>query len=82
MRSRSRRRLLAVWAALPLAGVLMTRGARAQAASRTLDVSVTDPLTKRDIGLRVRSPAGEGRAGLILLVRPAGLFGRQLERKA
>ena len=66
VRSRSRRRLLAACAALPLAGVLMMPDARAQAASRTLDVTVTDPLTNRDIGLRVRSPAGEGRAGLIL----------------
>ena len=66
VRSQGRRRLLAAWAAQPLAGVLMTPGARAQAASRTLDVSVTDPLTSRDIGLRVRSPAGVGRAGLIL----------------
>lgn len=66
VRSYRRRRLLAACAALPLGGVLMAPGARAQAASRTLDVSVTDPLTNRDIGLRVRSPAGEGRAGLIL----------------
>ena len=64
--SRSRRRLLGAWAALPLVGGLLTPDARAQAASRTLDVSVTDPLTNRDIGLRVRTPAGEGRAGLIL----------------
>ena len=64
--SHSRRRLLVACAALPFAGVLLTPDARAQAASRTIDVSVTDPLTNRDIGLRVRSPAGEGRAGLIL----------------
>ena len=65
-RSDGRRRLLAACAALPFAGVLMTGDARAQGASRSLDVSVTDPLTSRDIGLRVRSPAGGGRAGLIL----------------
>lgn len=40
--------------------------AMAETATRTLDVSVTDPATNRDIGLRVRSPAGDGRAGLIL----------------
>ena len=66
VQSRSRRRLLAACAALPLASVLMTPDVRGQSVSRTLDVSVTDPLTNRDIGLRVRSPAGEGRAGLIL----------------
>ena len=66
VRSRSRRRLLAVWAALPLASVCMSPDARAQASGDMLDVSVTDPLTNRDIGLRVRIPAGEGRAGLIV----------------
>ena len=66
VQSRSRRRLLAACAALPLASVLMTPDVRGQSVSRTLDVSVTDPLTNRDIGLRVRSPAGKGRAGLIL----------------
>ena len=66
VQSRSRRRLLAACAALPLASVLMTPDGRGQSVSRTLDVSVTDPLTNRDIGLRVRSPAGQGRAGLIL----------------
>ncbi len=67
LRSGNRRRLLVAGAALPLAGAhIMTRDALAQGALRTLDVSVTDPLTQRDIGLRVRTPAGEGRAGLIV----------------
>ena len=55
VRSRSRRRLLAACAALPLAGVLMMPDARAQAASRKLTPSGT--ATTSRAGMLTRSRA-------------------------